>query len=228
MIRRTLASAFVTVACAGAVLVGTVPPALAAEPGVEPSATASQDPTPSAEPSTGPVHPVIADYDGRKINLAESWEGADVCTELPNGEVHCHDTTEESLADPDLPAKVRQESLKASTLRASDPRGNCAADYWCLYQDANYRGRRLQFSSSGKKNLGDYGFRDKLSSVYYWVGRWTINYGYAKIWDSRSGLLHDRQRDLLPPHGWANFKNMAYPGGGNWNDKVDVFEVKRS
>ncbi|EST26708.1 hypothetical protein M878_26765 [Streptomyces roseochromogenus subsp. oscitans DS 12.976] len=154
------------------------------------------------------MNPVIADYDGRKINLAESWEGANVCTELPNGEVHCYDTTEESLADPDLPAKVRQESLKASMLRASGPRDNCAADYWCLYQDANYQGRRLQFSSSGKKSLGDY--------------------GYAKIWDSRSGLLHDRQRDLLPPHGWANFKNMDYPGGGNWNDKVDVFEVKRS
>ncbi|MGW0499511.1 peptidase inhibitor family I36 protein [Streptomyces sp. NPDC003007] len=173
------------------------------------------------------MNPVIAEYDGRDINLAESWEGANICTELPNGEVHCYDTNEESLADPELPELVRKQSLEAAKLQASSPRDKCAADYWCLFQDANYNGRRLQFSSSGKKNLGDYGFRDKLSSVYYWVGRWAVNYGGATIWDWRSGLLHDRQRYLDPPHGWANFKNMAYPGGGNWNDKVDVFQVKR-
>ncbi|MEU0032180.1 peptidase inhibitor family I36 protein [Streptomyces sp. NPDC006335] len=174
------------------------------------------------------MNPVIADYDGKKINLAESWEGASICTELPNGEVHCYDSNEESLADPELPAQVRKASLRATTDLASDPHDKCAADYWCLFQDANYGGRRLQFSSSGKKNLGDYGFRDKLSSVFYWVGRWSINYGTATIWDSRSWPLHDRERELIPPHGWANFKNMDYPGGGNWNDKVDVFQVERS
>ncbi len=175
-----------------------------------------------------PSNPVIADYDGRKINLAKSWEGANVCTELPTGEVHCYDTDEESLADPDLPTQVRKDTRKASLQQASDSHHNCAADYWCLYQDANYKGRRLQFSSSGKKDLADYGFRDRLSSVYYWVLRWPLNYGIATIWDSRSWPLHDRQRDLIPPHGWSNFKNMNYPGGGNWNDKVDVFQVKRS
>ncbi|MGC5345710.1 peptidase inhibitor family I36 protein [Streptomyces sp. DT24] len=174
------------------------------------------------------MNPVIADYDGRKINLAESWEGANICSELPNGEVHCYTTNEEALADLDLPAQIREESLKASALQASDPRSNCAADYWCLYQDYNYKGRRLQFSSSGKKNLADYGFRDKLSSVYYWVGQWAVNYGYATIWDSRSWPLEDRQRNLMPPGGWPKFTGLSYPGGGNWNDKVDTFQVKRA
>ncbi|MFJ7077672.1 peptidase inhibitor family I36 protein [Streptomyces sp. NPDC098781] len=226
MIRRPLASALIATATAGTILLGTNAQALAGEPTAEPSATTTQEPT--ADPTADPVNPVIADYDGKEINLAESWEGANICTELPSGEVHCYDTNEESLADPDLPAQVRQNSLAAAKFRASDPRDNCAADYWCLYQDANYKGRRLQFSSSGKKNLGDYGFRDKLSSVYYWVGRWPLNYGTATIWDSRSWPLNDRQRDLIPPHGWSNFKNMDYPGGGNWDNKVDVFQVKRA
>ncbi|MGW7303462.1 peptidase inhibitor family I36 protein [Streptomyces sp. NPDC054829] len=227
MIRRPLVTALVATASAGALLL-SIPTAQAAdEPTPEPTATATPDP--SAEEPAPPVNPVIAEYNGRKINLAESWEGASICSELPNGEFHCYDTQEESLADPDLPEAVRKESLKAAKQRRpADPRDNCAPDYWCLYQHADYKGRRLQFSSSGKKKLGDYGFRDKLSSVYYWVGRWSINYGHATIWDWRSGLLHDRQRNLLPPHGWANFKNMPYPGGGNWNDKVDVFEVKRA
>ncbi|MDC0766089.1 peptidase inhibitor family I36 protein [Streptomyces sp. HD] len=226
MIRRPLASALLAATTAGTLLMGSGSLAQAAEPTAEPSAPTAQEPT--AEPTPDPVNPVIANYDGRKINLAESWEGANICSELPDGEVHCYDTNEESLADPALPAKVREETLKATKLRAADPRDNCAADYWCLYQDANYKGRRLQFSSSGKKDLGDYGFRDKLSSVYYWVGRWSLNYGTATIWDSRSWPLHDRERELVPPHGWANFKNMDYPGGGNWDNKVDVFQVKRN
>ncbi|MFF3416949.1 peptidase inhibitor family I36 protein [Streptomyces sp. NPDC002698] len=227
MIPKSLASALLCTVSAGALLLGTGPLAHADEPVPEPSVTTT--PAPVEEEPTEPVKPVIADYRGQKIDLSSSWEGANICTELPDGEVHCYDTDEESLADPDLPAKVREDTLKASKLQAaSDPRDNCASDYWCLYQDPNYKGRRLQFSSSGKKNLGDYGFRDKLSSVYYWVARWPLNYGYATIWDSRSGLLHDRQRDLEPPHGWSNFKNMDYPGGGNWNDKVDAFEVKRA
>ncbi|MFE2536326.1 peptidase inhibitor family I36 protein [Streptomyces sp. NPDC059371] len=227
MISKSLASALLCTVSAGALLLGTGPLAHADEPVPEPSVTTT--PASGEEGPTEPVKPVIADYRGQKIDLSSSWEGANICTELPDGEVHCYDTNEESLADPDLPAKVREDTLKASkTLAASDPRDNCASDYWCLYQDANYKGRRLQFSSSGKKNLGDYGFRDKLSSVYYWVARWPLNYGFATIWDSRSGVLHDRQRELEPPHGWANFKNMDYPGGGNWNDKVDVFQVKRA
>ncbi|MGC9541745.1 hypothetical protein [Streptomyces sp. UG1] len=41
----------------------------AEEPTAEPTATASQDPTADPTPS---VNPVIAEYDGRGINLAES------------------------------------------------------------------------------------------------------------------------------------------------------------
>ncbi|WP_369248931.1 peptidase inhibitor family I36 protein [Streptomyces sp. R41] len=224
MIRRPLTTVLLAAAATSALLLTTGPVAFAEEATPEPSATATQEPS-AEEPS----NPVIAEYNGRKINLAESWEGADSCTELPNGEVHCYDTTEEAQTDPDLPARIRQETRKTAAVRAAAaPPDRCVADYWCLYQDANYRGKIIRLSSSGKHDLSEWGFRDKLSSVYYWVGSWSLNYGTATIWDYRSGVLHDRQRDLIPPHGWADFKNMDYPGGGNWNDKVDNFQVKRA
>ncbi|MFF8537144.1 peptidase inhibitor family I36 protein [Streptomyces sp. SAS_267] len=231
MIRKPLTTALLAAAATGALLLTTGPAAFADEATPDPSATATQDPSTQdpTTPAAEPANPVIADYDGRKINLAESWEGADSCTELPGGEVHCYDTTREAQTDPALPASVRKETRAAlATQAAASPPDRCIADYWCLYADADYKGKIIRLSSSGKHDLSEWGFRDKVSSVYYWVLRWSLNYGTATIWDYRSGVLHDRERDLIPPHGWANFKNMDYPGGGNWNDKVDNFQVKRA
>ncbi|MEW1661084.1 peptidase inhibitor family I36 protein [Streptomyces sp. NPDC093707] len=172
---------------------------------------------------------MIAEYNGRRINLAEdeNWGGANSCTELPNGKVHCYDTNEEALADPDLPETTRQETLKAAASLTSAPPAGCIADYWCLFENANYKGRVLRFSADGKHDLEPWGFRDKLSSVYYQVVRWTVNYGTARIWDYRSGLLHDRQRDLVSLQ-YPNLANLPYPDGGNWDNKVDNFEVRRA
>ncbi|MEU1037564.1 peptidase inhibitor family I36 protein [Streptomyces sp. NPDC005907] len=196
--------------------------AIADEPTAESSITAT--PTPEA-----PTAPVIAEYNGQTINLAESWEGAASCTELPNGEVHCYDSDAEALTDPELPAETRAETSKAPTAdAASAPPDNCVADYWCLYMDSGYSGRLLRLYSDGKKDLSEWGCRDKLSSVYYWVGRYSINYGDAKITDLRSWPVEDRVRSLDPPHGWKSFRNMDYPGGGNWDNKVDIFEVRRA
>ncbi|MFG2023857.1 peptidase inhibitor family I36 protein [Streptomyces sp. NPDC048825] len=220
---RSLVGVFLAGASATALVFTGGAAAHADEPTAEPSVTA----TPTAEEPS--VDPVIAEYKGRKINLAESWEGADNCTELPSGEVHCYDSNEEALADPELPAEVREETLKATAARAAAaPPSRCLADYWCLYMDPGYKGRLLRLSSDGKKDLKEWGCRDKLSSVYYWVGRWPINYGNAKITDLRSWPVEDRVRGLNPPSGWSNFKNLGYPGGGNWNDKVDIFEVRRA
>ncbi|MFF3884526.1 peptidase inhibitor family I36 protein [Streptomyces sp. NPDC001914] len=43
---------------------------------------------------------VIADYNGKKINLAEGWQGAQVCGEDPDtGEAKCWDSVEDSNRD---------------------------------------------------------------------------------------------------------------------------------
>jgi hypothetical protein len=222
VIRKPLTFLLLAAASATALVFTGGAVAHADEPTAEPSVPAP----PTAEE---PVDPVIAEYQGRKINLAESWEGADSCTELPNGEVHCYDSNEEALSDPDLPAATREETLKAATARsASAPPSGCFADYWCLYMDSGYEGRLLRLSSDGKKDLNEWGCRDNLSSVYYWVGRWALNYGDAQIIDYRSWPVADRVRTLDPPGGWSNFTNLAYPDDGNWNNKVDVFEVRRA
>lgn len=214
-------------------------------PSEEPSEEPTDEPTdkpdepsevpPNGGPGTEPSGPVIADYNGRKINLAESWEGATSCTELPGGKVHCYDTDEEALADPALPAATRQATRQADAAAGAMLRlpSRCVADYWCLYQHANYKGKILRFSESGKKKLSNWGMGNKLSSVYYRVRLWQLNYGVAKVIDSRSWPVADRVRTLeagsITKAGtYPNFKRLDYPGGGNWNDKVDYFHVQRA
>lgn len=227
MIPKHVTRGLLAAVSAGAILFTGSPVAHAAEPTIAPSAT----PTDSATPAARPSNPVIAEYKGRQVNLAEDadWGGANSCTELPDGKVHCYDTDEEALADPALPSTARKETQRAATLRAWPLPSGCVADYWCLYQHANYKGRVLRLTGNGKHDLSEWGFRDKLSSVFYFVGTWSTNYGYARIWDYRSGLLHDRQRDLDPPthNKYSNLAHLAYPGGGNWNDKVDNFQIFR-
>ncbi|MFF8784529.1 peptidase inhibitor family I36 protein [Streptomyces sp. NPDC015125] len=224
MISKHLTKVLLAAVSTGALLLATGPVAYANESTGAPSATAIESPSPSANPSK----PVIAQYNGRQINLAEdeNWGGVSSCTELPGGEVHCYDTNEEALADPALPASIRQATLKAAASLTSPPPRGCIEDYWCLFENPNYAGRVLRFSSDGKHDLGEWGFRDKLSSVYYQVLRWPTNYGIARLWDYRSWPLHDRQRDLIS-HRHPSMANLDYPDGGNWNDKVDSFEVRR-
>lgn len=79
--------------------------------------TATAAPEPTAIPEVGlatpaeeaalqqqlaETKPVIATYNGREINLADGWQGAQACSEVPSGEVYCFDTVEEAdqaLAD---------------------------------------------------------------------------------------------------------------------------------
>ncbi|MFD6170383.1 peptidase inhibitor family I36 protein [Streptomyces coeruleorubidus] len=233
MIRRSLTAALVATASATVlVLTGGTAVHAGEEPTAEPSVTA--EPSPIATPADeAPANPVIAEYNGREINLAESWEGAESCTELPSGEVHCYDSDAEALADPELPAEIREQTLKAAAApagarAAAAPPARCVADYWCLYMKVGYKGRLLRLYSDGKKDLAEWGCRDKLSAVYYWVGRYSLNYGDAKITDLRSWPVEDRVRRLDPPGGWSDFTNLDYPGGGHWNNKVDIFEVRRN
>jgi hypothetical protein len=63
---------------------------------------------------------------------------------------------------------------------------NCPYTWTCLYEHANFDGRRLQFSACGYiQDLGAYGFSDMATSwhnnqtpgtrtwVYNWTGSWT-------------------------------------------------------
>ncbi|WP_282797757.1 peptidase inhibitor family I36 protein [Streptomyces sp. CC224B] len=215
------------------------------EPSEEPSEEPADEPTdkpddpsdvpPNGGPGTEPEQPVFAYYNGRLINLAKSWEGATSCTELPGGEVHCYDTDEEALSDPSLPAATREATRQANAAPGAmiRPPRRCVVDYWCLYQHAKYKGKILRFAESGKKKLSNWGMGNKLSSVYYQVRLWDLNYGDARVIDSRSWPVSDRVVTLsagsdIRPAKYPNFKRLSYPGGGNWNDKADYFQVRRA
>ncbi|MFE0106930.1 peptidase inhibitor family I36 protein [Streptomyces sp. NPDC059009] len=179
-------------------------------------------PTASAADTTPeePVTPVIAEYNGKQINLAEDWEGAQICTELAGGNVRCYD--DEAAAQEDVaPAPA---ALKRANPDKGLP-GKCAPDYWCLFEHANYKGRKLQFHDTGTRKLANWGFRDKTSSIYRFA--WRYGMKGATMIDYRSGVLHDRTRRLgsTSEAAYPNLKNLAYPGGGNWNDKVDAFKI---
>lgn len=81
---------------------------------------------------------------------------------------------------------------------------DCASGYLCLWQDSNYNGRRLQFSSTGCHNLGNYGFNDEASS---WRNR--LN-RYARLrWDSNCN------GNYITASSGASSSSM-----GSWNDEV--------
>ncbi|MDJ0386343.1 peptidase inhibitor family I36 protein [Streptomyces sp. G-G2] len=176
-------------------------------------------------PKDPPANPVLAEYKGKKINLAASWSGATVCTEFPGGSVHCYSNDTEAQADPEL----RKTSKLSAPMGIESLPGNCSPDYWCLFEDINYGGHKLQFFDSGRKNLSDWGFRDTASSIYRGVINYPLNYGYATMVDYRSGVLYDRVRDVGQglESKYPSLGALGYPDGGDWNDRMDAFDVKR-
>ncbi|MEU4351767.1 peptidase inhibitor family I36 protein [Streptomyces sp. NPDC023838] len=167
--------------------------------------------------------PVMANYKGKKINLAESWEGAQACTQVTGGAVYCFDSQQE--ADEALPSidPVAAAENKKQAAQAGNRSGASTTDIGdcnrvCLFEHSNYTGRMLQWYQSGKKNLGDWGFRDKASSGC--VRRAT---GGVLVYDARS-FLPDPYMALGNP-GCYDFTKVGYPTGGSWNDKADYIEM---
>ncbi|MFC7900273.1 peptidase inhibitor family I36 protein [Streptomyces griseoincarnatus] len=202
--------------------------------------TATAAPEPTAIPEVGlatpakeaalqqqlaETKPVIATYNGREINLADGWQGAQACSEVPSGEVYCFDTAEEAdqaLADI-APAAARGTSGNVASVKDGGEFGpmassDCYQGWVCLWEHSNFTGRRLQWSASGTKQLGDWDFRDKASS-----GCVTRYQGGVLAYDARTGLP-DPYMALAARHCY-NFSSASYPTGGTFNDKVDYIEM---
>ncbi|MFD9819831.1 peptidase inhibitor family I36 protein [Streptomyces violascens] len=229
MMRKRIVAGLFAAATVGGVLVAGAPAATAQNASVAPAAA-----------ETAPA-PVIADYNGRKINLAEGWQGAESCTELPTGEVRCYDTFAEADADTarfmaaradssdvaKYTAPSRKPAAGSGVLRAGKAQ-NCSADYWCVFDGKNYTGRRLQFFDPGTKELGKYDFRDKASSIYRIVVNYPLNYGGASLVDYRSGLVANREIKFGGMEDdYPDLSRLGYPGGGNWDNKADALKIWR-
>src|SRR5688572_30368013 len=88
------------------------------------------------------------------------------CVEEPDSEpdqldvdvdVDVETSDEAEPYDGPLEVIVVDDPPTGSTARLSD----CPSGWFCLWEHANYSGRRLQFRGSGCQNLGAYGFNDK-------------------------------------------------------------------
>ncbi|MEU4490144.1 peptidase inhibitor family I36 protein [Streptomyces purpurascens] len=165
--------------------------------------------------------PVIATYKGEKINLADGWQGAQACSEVPSGEVYCYDTAEE--ADQALAEIAPALARGTSSGVASGEFGpmaytDCHQGWVCLWEHSNFNGRRLQWSAKGTKKLGNWDFRDKASS-----GCVTRYQGGVLAYDARTALP-DPYMTLAARYCYK-FSTADYPTGGSFNDKVDYIEM---
>ncbi|GGV87230.1 hypothetical protein GCM10010294_68890 [Streptomyces griseoloalbus] len=72
---------------------------------------------------------MIATCKGEKINLADGWQGAQACSDVPSGEVYCFDSAEK--ADQALaviaPAVARGASSGVASAKASGESGPMAS-----------------------------------------------------------------------------------------------------
>ncbi|MFH7598068.1 peptidase inhibitor family I36 protein [Streptomyces racemochromogenes] len=229
---RSTRIVFAVAAAAGAMLI-TAPSAGAATP----SSSASPDTgtlSPAAEQQMrGEIaasKPVIATYKGKKIDLSQGWQGAQVCAEGLDGQVSCFGSQAEADAAlvNENAAVARRENAAGKALGQGTPAqaptgtrasSDCSFGWVCVWEHSDYSGRRLQWSEKGTKNLSTWGFRDQASS------------GCVNRYQNGAALVDFR--DFMPDPimlmgagSCYDFTRIGYNyGGGSWNDKADAVEV---
>lgn len=123
----------------------------AASPGSAVASPTNAAAGPSPAPAGGPT---TAAFEGRRIDLATSWEGARACIVFRQGSVvECFRTTAES-------------EQRAATLSSTFALGLFSC--WSplrLFEHSFYGGRQIMFFDRYYwQNLGDYGFDDQMTS----------------------------------------------------------------
>ncbi|WP_327749690.1 peptidase inhibitor family I36 protein [Streptomyces europaeiscabiei] len=218
-------------------LAATTAPAVAADTEETPGAiTGVLTPEEEAEmqAAADPDLEIDMYYNGEKIDPAGDWEGAQICAEVDeDGTMECFDDDTEAnsrLATAAPTKETRQGAAAALTGQARQAMGSasvlayddCRSGWVCLWQDANYKGRRLQwptYDTSKTRHLDIYSpsFRDKASSA-------------AVMRSQRGVTLYDIRNNLPDPKLilasgytiWPRFSSYDYPVSGNWNDKADA------
>ncbi|QXE38090.1 peptidase inhibitor family I36 protein [Streptomyces sp. GMY02] len=165
--------------------------------------TAAQaDNAPQAKDGSG----VQAVYKGRSIDMSKSWEGATVCVEQTYGEYRCYDDDAayrdaEGLAGP------------ASDVGVS-AWDDCRSGYFCIWEDKNYAGRRVEGRAPGMHYLQDLtpSFANQGSSFY-------------NNRSTNAHLLDGCTSDYLHADGRGYSPDLTQEDrlvcSGNYNDKID-------
>jgi hypothetical protein len=145
---------------------------------------------------------IIATYKGKSIDLSQGWQGAQACAQFAIDDVRCYDTAAEANL-------ATQPTGKMSTLGRPD----CPSTWVCIWEHADFAGRRLQWSEPGAKKLANWNFENQTSSVFLnriQRGMEAINYR-NEWWDQRINYCAGCAYNNLADHGW--------------NDKIDEVKI---
>jgi hypothetical protein len=123
--------------------------------------------TPSAATAAPAIQPladakgtgVVADYGKTKLNLGKGWGTAQSCVVFSKDRVSCYASNSE--ADAAVAAAAGATAPSAGAGIQSDL---CANGWLCLFEHADFGGRRLIFQDEGWQSLHAYGFAYQTSS----------------------------------------------------------------
>jgi hypothetical protein len=108
-----------------------------------------------------PVASVTATYDGRQINLADGWQGAQACAVLTAADVRCYDSPAD-MKDA-LGTSAKQSPVGLDSLATA-----CGGSglFVTLYRDTGLSGQSLSFATTSNAwtNLAAYGFDNDMES----------------------------------------------------------------
>jgi len=182
-----------------------VPARAATDPGQETTSAHGRSPLVERRPA-------IADFEGRRIDLAGDWGEARACLVWrQGGVVECFRSSQalDRRAADLAPARAVHDSAGAVTALSSF---SCSSSL-SLYDYGGYGGRRVSFWDRGFwQNLGDYGFDDAPSS--YIVGGC-----YAHLAEHPDGAGWWYPGNTSPYHGEAYMYS-------SWNNRVSSIYVE--
>lgn len=164
---------------------------------------------PGAAAETRSTGGVLAEYNGRTIDLSKDWEGATSCVEESDGDVRCYDSDADYLAE---------QGIDVSDTAVGTLDGTCGQGYLCLWDDRYYAGKKVHFSEVGKKKfLKDYGLEDKANSIF------NNRVGPASPYDVGCGCtLGLGGREAL------NELSLEPHPTGSWNNKIDIVTLHKA
>ncbi|RSM67949.1 hypothetical protein DMH04_47580 [Kibdelosporangium aridum] len=165
--------------------------------------------------ASGGVNPrtggILADYNGRIIDLSQGWAGATVCMEQDDASVRCYDDVAEYRAA----EKVSGLDSQPGTLDLSD----CKDGYFCIWDNMGWVGYLHGWRAPGNKELADYGLRDRANGVANKRDK------EGRLVDFRT-FMRDPVLKVPAGHGDPDLGSRDdYPGGGHWRDKADKVEL---
>ncbi|MFG1779057.1 peptidase inhibitor family I36 protein [Micromonospora sp. NPDC049048] len=153
----------------------------------------------------------LASFQGRTIDLSQSWEGAQACAVLSRTEVRCYASREEEKTDlASLAMSTAAGRGTAGPIGTLDWNG-CDEDWLCIYEHQNFGGRKLSFNDEYWHDLSTWGFVDMTTSF-------TNNQGGGLLGcsGSDSGILGDGAGDNLVMTDCTASANL-----GSYNDRTE-------